>query len=142
MDSARHTSNVMESMGTGKRAPDFFVAGGTLRSDAPSYVERPADDELFNLALAGTFCYVLTPRQMGKSSLMIRTARRLQAQGVHTAIVDLTSIGTKVTVEQWYLSLLNQLKRRLRLTADVETWWQAHASLGHVQRFTDRRSKT
>ena len=55
----------------------FFVAGGTLRSDAPSYVQRPADDELFNQALAGEFCYVLTPRQMGKSSLMIRTARRL-----------------------------------------------------------------
>jgi len=128
----RQASNVV-----GESASDFFVAGGTLRSDAPSYVERPADDELFNLALAGTFCYVLTPRQMGKSSLMIRTARRLKTHGVHTAIVDLTSIGTNVTVDQWYLSLLSQLKRRLRLAADVEAWWQARASVAHVQRFTD-----
>ena len=48
--------------------PDFFIAGGTLPPDTPSYVKRPADDELFKLALAGEFCYVLTSRQMGKSS--------------------------------------------------------------------------
>jgi tetratricopeptide (TPR) repeat protein len=124
-------------MSTDIRASDFFVAGGTLHPDAPSYVKRSADDELFNLALAGEFCYVLTPRQMGKSSLMIRTARRLQEHGIRTAIIDLTSIGTNVTVEQWYLSLLSQLKRRLRLPVDPATWWQGRASLGCVQRFTD-----
>ncbi|GAB4546329.1 MAG: hypothetical protein Kow0063_40720 [Anaerolineae bacterium] len=72
---------------------DFFVAGGTLRPDSPSYVRRPADDELFDLASAGRFCYVLTARQMGKSSLMVYTARRLQANGIHTAIIDLDQIG-------------------------------------------------
>jgi tetratricopeptide (TPR) repeat protein len=119
------------------RASDFFVAGGTLHPDAPSYVKRPADDELFDLTLAGKFCYVLTPRQMGKSSLMVRTAHRLQEQGAQTAIIDLTSIGTDITGDQWYLSLLTQLKRRLRLSVDPVAWWQARASLGHVQRFTD-----
>ena len=54
---------------------DFFVAGGALKLDTPSYVTRPADDELLKLALGGKFCYVLTPRQMGKSSLMSRTTR-------------------------------------------------------------------
>ncbi len=124
-------------MGVDKSASDFFVAGGTLRPDAPSYVERSADNELFNLTLAGRFCYVLTPRQMGKSSLMIRTARRLREQGVSTAIVDLTSIGTGVSVEQWYLSLLTQLKRRLRLAVDPAAWWQERAGLTHAQRLTD-----
>ena len=61
-------------------ATDFFVAGGTLKAEEPSYVRRPADDELFELASSGQFCYVLTPRQMGKSSLMIRTARRLASR--------------------------------------------------------------
>ena len=118
-------------------ASEFFVAGGTLHPDVPSYVKRPADDELFNLALAGEFCCVLTPRQMGKSSLMVRTARRLQEQGVRTAIIDLTSIGTDVSVEQWYLGLIMRLKSQLRLTIDPEDWWTEHASLGVVQRFTD-----
>jgi Tol biopolymer transport system component len=118
-------------------ASDFFVAGGTLRPNTPSYVERPADEELFNLALAGEFCYVLTSRQMGKSSLMIRTARRLGDKGAHSAIIDLTKVGIDVNVEQWYLGLLAQLKRSFRLAIDLESWWQERASLGHVQRFAD-----
>lgn len=43
----------------------FYVTGGTLRADAPSYVERQADQELFEGLLRGEFCYVLTARQMG-----------------------------------------------------------------------------
>lgn len=116
---------------------DFFTAGGTLHYDAPSYVKRPADEELFELARTGHFCYVLTPRQMGKSSLMVRTSRRLQSQGIRTAIVDLTSIGTEVSAEQWYLGLINRLVTRLRLRLDVEAWWTEHTSIGVVQRFSD-----
>ncbi len=118
-------------------ATDFFVAGGTLHADAPSYVKRPADDELFNLALSGEFCYVLTPRQMGKSSLMVRTADRLHESGVSTAIIDLTKIGTDVSIEQWYLGLITWLKVELDLSVDPEAWWSEYASLGAVQRFTD-----
>ena len=91
---------------------DFFVAGGTLRATAPSYVLRPADEELFTMTAQGAFCYVLTPRQMGKSSLMIRTSRRLNEQGIRTGIVDLTQIGANVSIEQWYLGLLSQLRDR------------------------------
>ena len=116
---------------------DFFVAGGTLGADAPSYVKRPADDELLNLALSGEFCYVLTPRQMGKSSLMVRTADRLHESGVSTAIIDLTKIGTDVSIEQWYLGLITWLKVELDLSVDPDGWWSEHASLGAVQRFTD-----
>jgi len=119
------------------RASEFFVAGGTLRLGVPSYVKRPTDDELFELALAGEYCYVLTPRQMGKSSLMVRAAQRLQERGVTTAVVDLTRIGSDVSIEQWYLSLLSQLKRRLNLKTDPVTWWQSRSSLANAQRFTD-----
>ena len=116
---------------------DFFVAGGTLRYNSPSYVKRPADDELLQAVRAGEFCYVLTPRQMGKSSLMVRTSRRLQREGVRTAILDLTSIGTEVTAEQWYLGLANRLATRLRLRMDVQAWWEERDSIGVVQRFSD-----
>jgi hypothetical protein len=116
-------------------ASDFFVVGGTVRSDSPSYVKRPADDELFDLALTGKFCHVLTPRQMGKSSLMVRTARHLEQQGVRTAIIDLTRIGL-VTIDQWYLNLLTELKENFKLSVDPDTWWQAHASLGPIKCFT------
>jgi tetratricopeptide (TPR) repeat protein len=116
-------------------ASEFFVAGGTLRPDSPSYIKRPADDDLLGLALAGKFCYVLTARQMGKSSLMVRTDRRLKEQGVSTAIIDLTHIGT-VAVDQWYLGLLTKIRDDLRLSVNPEVWWTERASLGAVQRFT------
>jgi len=124
-------------MSVDTRASNFFVAGGTLRLDAPSYVKRREDDELLDLALTGEFCYVLTPRQMGKSSLMVQAVRRLQERGVRTAIIDLTSIGTDASVEQWYLGLITRLTSQLRLRVDPEAWWVARASLGVVQRFTD-----
>jgi tetratricopeptide (TPR) repeat protein len=124
-------------MGIPTDASEFFVAGGTLHPDAPSYVERPADDELFDRALAGEFCYVLTPRQMGKSSLMTRTARRLEERGIHTAIIDLTGIGAGVSAEQWYLGLIARLRSQLGLSVDPDAWWAERGSLSEVQRFTD-----
>src|SRR6266568_9574075 len=114
---------------------DFFIAGGTLRARAPSYVTRPADQELFEHTLAGEFCYVLTPRQMGKSSLMIRTARRLVEAGRAVAILDLTGIGSG-SVDQWYQGLLEQIARDLRLNIGVAHWWQEHIALAIPQRFS------
>ncbi len=115
---------------------EFFVAGGTLPASAPSYVSRPADDQLLTAAASSQFCYVLTTRQMGKSSLMVRTARSLKQQGVRTAIIDLTTMGGK-TEETWYLDFLTELSDQLSLTQDVEAWWQERATLGAVRRFSN-----
>ena len=116
---------------------DFFKAGGTLHLHTPSYVPRAADEELFKRLLAGQFCYVLTSRQMGKSSLMIRTAARLRQQGIQTAIIDLSGLGTQLTSAQWYLGLLTRLGNELKLGINIEQWWQERNALSVVQRFTD-----
>jgi hypothetical protein len=76
----------------------FYVAGGTLSNDTPSYVGRKADHDLYEGLLRGDFCYILTARQMGKSSLMVRASARLQAIAV--AVLDLTAVGQNVTPEQ------------------------------------------
>ena len=115
----------------------YFVAGGTLPPDSPSYVQRDTDRQLLELAMTGQFCYVLTARQMGKSSLMIRTARRLHEYGTKTAIIDLNEIGTEVTAEGWYFGLITHMKEQLSLPLKVETWWVERAPLGAVQRFVD-----
>jgi hypothetical protein len=80
-------------------AASFFVLGGTLKTDAPSYVQRRADTELHDALQAGHFCYVLTSRQMGKSSLMVRMAVRLRAEGAKVPVLDLTALGQNLTVE-------------------------------------------
>jgi hypothetical protein len=117
------------------KVTERFKAGGTLHGDAPSYVTRPADDELFERVLKGEYCYILTARQMGKSSLMIRTAERLRQQGFQAAIVDLSGLGTLATAEQWYLGIVKYLAQDLYLAIDPEEWWQEQSGITPVQRF-------
>lgn len=124
-------------MGNQSETSDFFTAGGTLHSGAPSYVKRAADEQLFQALRTGQLCYVLTTRQMGKSSLMIRTAARLQQEGICTAIVDLSKLGVQASAEQWYFGILKELVDQLQLTTILETWWRTHRALGVVQRFAD-----
>src|SRR3954468_24632426 len=115
----------------------FYVTGGTLRSDAPSYVERQADKDLLDGLLKGEFCYVLTSRQMGKSSLMVRTATKLREQGIAVVVLALTSIGQNLTPEQWFDGLLLRMAQQLDLEEQLEDYWRAHANLGPCQRFFD-----
>lgn len=115
----------------------FFESGGTLSLDAPSYVKRPADDELLRQTMAGQFCYVLTSRQMGKSSLMMRTVERLKHEKIKTAIVDLSELGTnKVSsCDQWYCSIIDHLIRKLEIVVEFKQWWDEYAELSAAQRF-------
>ncbi len=116
-------------------AAGFFVAGGTLPHDAPSYVVRRADQDLYDGLMQGKFCYALTARQMGKSSLMVRTAVRLREMGVGVALLDLTGIGQNLSVEQWYAGLFNQLGQWLDLSEELSEFWQAHQLLSPLQRW-------
>jgi AAA-like domain len=69
---------------------NFYITGGTVPRDGACYVARQADTELLEGLRHGQFCYVLTARQMGKSSLMVRTAMKLRQEGVTCVILDLT----------------------------------------------------
>src|SRR5437763_3209476 len=113
----------------------FYITGGSLRADTPSYVERSADRELFEALSAVQFCYVLTARQTGKSSLMVRTAARLREAGIQTVGLDLTALGQNLGPEQWYYGLLGRMGERLGLEEELETFWFSHAPMGPLRRF-------
>jgi hypothetical protein len=113
----------------------FYVAGGTMPVDSPSYVERRADRELHESLRRGEFCYVLTSRQMGKSSLMVRTAARLRDEGIVVAVLDLTVIGQNLTAEQWYAGLMIALGEQLGREEELWEFWCAHPHLGPLQRW-------
>jgi hypothetical protein len=113
----------------------FFVTGGTLRADAASYVAREADHELVRHLAGGEFCYLLTARQMGKSSLMVRAARSLRDQGHRVAILDLAAVGQQLTLEQWYDGLMVRLGQQLQIEDELDAFWCAHDRFGPCQRF-------
>lgn len=114
----------------------FYVTGGTLQRDAPSYVVRQADDALYAGLRAANFCYVLTSRQMGKSSLMVRVAGRLRAEAqAKVVILDLTAIGQNLTAEQWYDGLLSRVGQQLDCEDELEDFWADNERLGPLARW-------
>jgi tetratricopeptide (TPR) repeat protein len=116
---------------------EFFSAGAALAPRCPSYVERSADAELFDSVLAGHFCYVPAPHHMGKSSLMLRTAWKLEQCGVSTTTVDLSGFGSDFGVEQPYSLLIKRLKFQLKLPVDPGIWWSERGSSDVARRFSD-----
>ena len=114
-----------------------YQVGGSLQTSSPTYILRQADRELYERLSEGEYCYVFNSRQMGKSSLRVRTQQRLREQGKLCASVDMTSIGSeRVTPLQWYKGLMVDLlcKFELRDRVDFKSWWTAHDDLSMVQR--------
>ncbi len=99
-----------------------FQTEGSLPGDFPLYVVREADAQLYRALSDGKFCYVLNTRQMGKSSLMVRTVSRLVEDGVRCAIIDLTTIGTELKQSEWYAGIVFGIARGLGLPELMATW--------------------
>ncbi|MCY7382356.1 MAG: AAA-like domain-containing protein [Microcoleus sp. CAN_BIN18] len=120
--------------------PSYYQVGGSLTNNAPNYVQRQADDDFYNELKAGEFCYVLNSRQMGKSSLQVRTIQRLRRDGIACAAIDISEIGNRgVTPEQWYAGLLRILENNFNLSdiVNVRTWWRDRNFLTPVQRLSE-----
>ena len=121
-----------------------YQIGGTLANYDPTYVVRQADDELYQSLQRGEFCYIFNTRQMGKSSLLVRTKKRLHQDGHQCLTLDMTNVGTEmITPQQWYKGILGELVSGLQAEqpfmfsmAELHTWWQNQGDIPLVQKLS------
>ena len=108
-----------------RRADLRLQVGGTLNPRRHVYIERPEDAQVRDLLLRSEYVNVLSARQMGKSSLMVRIMGILQAHNVRPTTVDLAAeVGAPATPDAFYQTLLAQIADGLSLDLDVAVWWR------------------
>ncbi|MFP4577074.1 MAG: CHASE2 domain-containing protein [Coleofasciculus sp.] len=116
---------------------DDYQVGGALPLEATNYVVRAADQELFQGLRGMRFCYVLNSRQMGKSSLLVRTMKRLQDQGFACVEMEMRDICSyQITQEEFYGTMVSHLVSGFELDLDEGEWWYRYEYLSPFDRFS------
>lgn len=110
-----------------KESELVLQAGGTLDPSRHLYIKRKSDSELLELLTSGEYANVLTSRQMGKSSLMAQTVHSLKRLGYSWVSIDIgAELGSKETLEAFYLGFLNAVRRQLSLDLNPQKLWEEH----------------
>jgi hypothetical protein len=115
---------------------------GTMNPDSKFYIKRAADDIALNtIEQQGVTITIKGPRQMGKSSLLIRTSGRAVELGKRVAFLDfqLFDRAALTNGECFYRQFCQWLTLELDLIDRVAEYWAA--PLGNSQRCTRYMSR-
>jgi hypothetical protein len=116
--------------------------GGTLEVDDPWYLPRPTDAiALSHIKQIGQTVTIKGPRQMGKSSLLMRTLSAGIAQGKAIALLDfqLVDEDSKAHADLFFRRFASWVAERLDLPDSVDRFWNAgYASPQNCTRYIEQ----
>ena len=124
----------------------YSCDGGILDRAKNVYVQRGADEELFELIKEGKLCYVFKARKAGKSNLIDSVSERLTANENVCITVDLSAFST-IEEDDWYCTVLDVIKNKLEGLArnyencnlkavNVGTWWEQNKNLSPTWKYS------
>ena len=110
-----------------------------MDADSEFYIHRAEDAiALSALQRKGGTVTILGPRQMGKSSLLIRAMAEARKQQKHVVFLDFQRLETAALQqdELFYRRFCEWLTVSLRIASQVNYWWQQYQALGNPLRCT------
>lgn len=122
----------------------FEMPEGTMDAQSKFYIERENTDSVAIDAIkrkGGVTLTIKAPRQMGKSSLLIRTIAAATEAGKQVAFLDFQLIdkSTLTDTELFFKQFCYWITETLEMDNKVDEYWDK--PLGHVQRCTRYVSK-
>jgi hypothetical protein len=112
---------------------------GSMDTESEFYIERSEDAKaLAALQRKGGTVTILGPRQMGKSSLLIRTITQARQQQKRVAFLDFQRLETAALTEDdlFYRRFCEWMTVSLRLPSQVDAYWDKYKALGNPLRCT------
>jgi hypothetical protein len=106
---------------------------GTMHAESKFYVWRSSDDiALQTIKRTGITLTIKAPRQMGKSSLLIRTINEAIKAGKRVAFLDfqLTDQAALADADRFFRQFCSWLTDSLEMKDRVEEFWQGELSNG------------
>jgi hypothetical protein len=105
------------------------LPGDALEVDDPWYLERPADrlSASYMAEAGGQTLTIKGPRQMGKSSLLLRVVKIALGERKRVALLDFQLIDdqTRADADLFYRRFASSIAEQLDLPDSVATFWDA-----------------
>ena len=105
----------------------YRIEAGGIPLTEQTYVEREADYKLHQFAqlerVSNRICFILAPRQTGKTSLMVKTIGQLPPEEFICVQLDFQEFSSSANSDETlYYSLLNQICRQIA-DIDSDNYW-------------------
>ncbi len=107
---------------------------GTMDPESKFYVERSSDGvALETIQQQGVTITIKGPRQMGKSSLLIRTMNVARYFQKRVVFLDFQFFdkAALLDTDRFYRQFCQWLSLKLRLADQTEQWWKLYGSMGN-----------